>query len=77
MEDKLNFLSNGRQPLIILRIEDDLNLIQMENNLNIFENGRRPQDFCKDDLKENNATYNNWNLNNGCGTAPGNLVHRI
>ena len=37
-------------PLIILRIEDDLNLIQMEDNLNIFENGRRPQYFCKDDL---------------------------
>ena len=59
MEDSLNFLSNGRRPLIILRIEDVLNLIQMEDNLNIFENGRRPQDFCKDDLKENNATYNN------------------
>ena len=46
-------------------------------NKNIFENGRRPKFFLEkeDDLKKNKATKNNKSKNNGCGTAPGNLVH--
>ena len=28
----------------------------------------------EDDFKKDNATKNNKNKNNGCGTAPGNLV---
>ena len=52
-------------------MEDDLNFSLSENNLNIFENGRRPQVFSsskednlniflmEDDLKKSNATKNN------------------
>ena len=34
MEDNLNFFENGRRPWFILKIEDDLNLFEMEDNPN-------------------------------------------
>jgi hypothetical protein len=37
------------EDLIFFQIDDNLNLIQMEYNFNILENGRQPK-------KENNAT---------------------
>ena len=45
----------------------------MEVKFDIFENGRRPK---KNQIKnkESKQPKTNKNKNNGCGTAPGNLV---
>ena len=47
----------------------------MEDDLNLFEKGRRPN-FLKieDDLKKKMQPKKIKSKNNGCGTAPGNLV---
>ena len=42
-----------------LKMEDDLKKLKIKDNLKKVENGGRPQFLSKD---------------NGCGTAPGNLV---
>ena len=48
----------------------------MEDDLNFLGKGRRPHFFLKieDDLEKNNATKTIEMKNNGCGTAPSNLV---
>ena len=43
--------------------------LKLEDDPNFFEKGRRPQFFEK-----NNSTKTIKSKNNGCGTAPGNLV---
>ena len=37
MEDKLNIFENGKRPQF-LKIEEDLNILKMEDDLNFFEN---------------------------------------
>ena len=65
MEDDLIFFWNGRRPQIFF---------ENWRRPQFFENVRQPPFFLKmgDDLNKNNATKNN-----GCGTAPGNLVNSI
>ena len=47
----------------------------MEDDLIFFENGRQFLVLDNERIKtKNNATWNIKNSNNGCGTAPGNLV---
>ena len=72
MEDNLNFFEHGRQPQYIFEMEDNLNVFSKRKTtsfLNKMENN----------LKENknNASWNISNSNNGCGTAPGNLVYNF
>ena len=47
-------------------MEDDLNLFEKEDVLILFENRRRPQRKIQPKTIKSK--------NNGCGTAPGNLV---
>ena len=47
-------------------MEDDLNLFEKGRRHNFFENGRRPQKKMQPKTIKSK--------NNGCGTAPGNLV---
>ena len=51
----------------------------MEDDLNFFEKGRRPQFFgkCKTTSKKIMQPKTIKSKNNGCGTAPGNLVHQF
>jgi hypothetical protein len=62
-------------------MEDDLNIFKNGRRPRFFLNGRRPQFFGQQKTqtkrKLNNATRNIKNSNNGCGTAPGNLVPYI
>jgi hypothetical protein len=60
--------------------------LKMEDDLKIFENGRRPNFFLKmtliflkkkDDLKKMMQPKTSKSTNNGCGTAPGNLVFHV
>ena len=54
---------------------DDLNILLNGRRLNKILNGRRPQFFQKeDDLKKIMQPKTIKSKNNGCGTAPGNLV---
>ena len=70
MEDNLTFVGKWKMASIFLKMEDDLIFLKMEDDLNFFENGRQPVFWSTKYSKKQNIT--NWN--NGCGTAPGNLV---
>ena len=58
MEDDLNILENGRQPQFFLKMKDNLNFFEIEDDLklfwkwkktsNKFQNGRRTQIFSSD-----------------------------
>ena len=72
MEDNLNAFKNGRWSQIF----------EIETKpKTFFSNGRYPQySFELNNLscfKKDNATKKIQNKNNGCGTAPGNLVIQI
>ena len=51
--------------------------LKMEDNLNFFEKGRRPQFLrkCKTTSKKIIQPKTIKSQNNGCGTAPSNLVN--
>ena len=50
-----------------MKMEDDLNLFENGRRHNFIENGRRPQKKIQPKTIKNK--------NNGCGTTPGNLVY--
>ena len=69
-ENRRYLFENGRQPKYFFKWKTTSIVLKMEDDdLNFFENGRLPQFFFKYCYLKNS--------NNGCGTAPGNLVYGI
>jgi hypothetical protein len=66
------------EDLIFFKKEDNLNFLQLEDDLNFFEKEEN-LNFWKmeDDLKKIMHRKTIKSKNNGCGTAPGNLVFSL
>ena len=57
LEDDLHLFCKCKTTSISLKMEDDLNSLQMKDYLNIFPNARHPQSFGK-----KKTTSNIWNM---------------
>ena len=76
MEDDLNFFENGRRPQYFCKWKTTSIFFENIRRPQFVEMGRRPHfQKMEDCLKKFKQKIMFKNSNNGCGTAPGNLVN--